>query len=75
MSQTSNNCVLLGTNVFHWLSTTDAEIIAVGDVPIASHLMFTHKQNLEDDGFILTTVSTESYQAKCSRQIAEFHSY
>lgn len=39
MSQTSNNCVLLGASVFHWLSTTDAEIIAVGDVPVASYFM------------------------------------
>lgn len=75
MSQTSNSCVLLGMSVFHWLSTIDAEIIAVGDEPVASCLMFTHKQNLENDGLILATVSTQSYQAKCSRQIAEFHSY
>lgn len=44
-------------------------------MPVANHLMFTHKQNLEDDGLALTTVATQSYQAKCSRQIAEFHSY
>lgn len=75
MSQCRNNRVLLGTSVFHWMSTTDAEIIAIGDVPVASHLMFTHKQNLEDDGLTLTTVATQSYQAKCSKQIAEFHTY
>lgn len=67
--------MLFGTSVFHWLSTKVAEIIAIGDMPVASHLMFTHKQNLEDDGLTLTTVATQSYQAKCSRQIAEFHSY
>lgn len=39
-------------------------------MPVDSHLMFTHKQNLEDDRLTLTIVSTQSYQAKCSRQIA-----
>lgn len=66
--------MLLGASVFHWLSTADAEIIAIGDVPVASHLIFTRKQNLEDEGLKLTTVATQSYRAKCSRQIAEFHS-
>lgn len=75
MNQSRNNHVPLGTSVLHQLSTTDAEIIAIGDVPVASCLMFTHKQNLEDDGLTLTPVATQSYQAKCTRQIAEFHSY
>lgn len=75
MNESRANCVPLGTSVFHRFSTTDAEIIAIGDMPVASLLMFTHKQNLEDDGLTLTTLATQSYQAKCSGQIPEFLSY